>query len=232
MKLLFQKVNTITPTDTSITASMRTVSGTSIDGIESSYVDQGFEEITLNSKNYFTSTRIVASKINETTYLSGLPGSKSLSMNINMSTANPKLSPMIDLDQASVQLISNRINSPIANFATDSRVNNVSDDPSKFIYCTNLISLENPSTSLKVILDAYVNQFNDIRVLYAVNQDRPLSETVFTPFPGYNNIDPNRIGVIINPDNNDGTPDKPFTKKDLITPNPGSQSFSENAIYY
>ena len=226
-EIAIPKVNTITPTDTSVTASMRTVSGTSIDGIESSYVDQGFEEITLNSKNYFTSTRIVASKINETTYLSGLPGSKSLSMNINMSTANPKLSPMIDLDQASVQLISNRINSPIANFATDSRVNNISDDPSKFIYCTNLISLENPSTSLKVILDAYVNQFNDIRVLYAVNQDRPLSETVFTPFPGYNNIDPNRIGVIINPDNNDGTPDKPFTKKDLITPNPGSQSFSE-----
>ena len=134
---------------------------------------------------------------------------------------------MIDLDQASVQLISNRINSPITNFATDSRVNNVSDDPSKFIYCTKLITLENPSTSLKVILDSYVNQFNDVRVLYAVNQDKSLTETVFTPFPGFNNMDPNRIGVIINPDNSDGTSDKLFNKKDLVTPNPGSQAFSE-----
>ena len=43
-------------------------------------------------------------------------------MNVNMSTSNSKVSPMIDLDQMSVQLISNRINSPITNFATDSRV--------------------------------------------------------------------------------------------------------------
>ena len=148
-------------------------------------------------------------------------------MNVNLSTSNPKVSPMIDLDQASVQLISNRINSPITNFATDSRVNNVNDDPSKFIYCTKLITLENPSTSLKVILDSYVNKFNDVRVLYAVNQDKSLDETVFTPFPGYNNMDPNRIGVIINPDNSDGTSDKLFNKKDLVTPNPGSQAFSE-----
>ena len=226
-EIAIPKVNVITPTQTNITASMRTVSGSSIDGVESSYVDQGFEDITLNTRNYFTSTRIVASKINETTYLSGLPGSKSLSMNVNMSTSNSKVSPMIDLDQASVQLISNRINSPITNFATDSRVNNVSDDPSKFIYCTKLITLENPSTSLKVILDSYVNKFNDVRVLYAVNQDKSLDETVFTPFPGYNNMDPNRIGVIINPDNSDGSSDKLFNKKDLVTPNPGSQSFSE-----
>ena len=226
-EIAIPKVNLITPTQTNITASMRTVSGSSIDGTESSYVDQGFEEITLNATNYFTSTRIVASKINETTYLSGLPGSKSLSMNVNLSTSNSKVSPMIDLDQASVQLISNRINSPITNFATDSRVNNVSDDPSKFIYCTKLIKLENPSTSLKVILDSYVNQFNDVRVLYAVNQDKSLAETVFTPFPGYNNMDPDRIGVIINPDNSDGSSDKLFNKKDLLTPNPGSQAFSE-----
>ena len=72
-----------------------------------------------------------------------------------------------------------------------------------------------------------MNKFNDVRVLYAVNQDKSLTETVFTPFPGYNNVDPNRIGVIINPDNNDGSPDKLFNKKDLVTPNPGSQAFSE-----
>ena len=226
-EIAIPKVNVITPTQTNITASMRTVSGSSIDGTESSYIDQGFEDITLNTSNYFTSTRMVASKINETTYLSGLPGSKSLSMNVNMSTSNSKVSPMIDLDQASVQLISNRINSPITNFATDSRVNNISDDPSKFIYCTKLITLENPSTSLKVILDSYINEFSDVRVLYAVNQDRSLTETVFTPFPGYNNMDPNRVGVIIDPDNNDGSSDKPFNKKDLKTSNPGSASFSE-----
>ena len=63
-EIAIPKVNVITPNQTNITASMRTVSGSSIDGgIESSYVDQGFEDITLNTKIILHQQECVASKL-------------------------------------------------------------------------------------------------------------------------------------------------------------------------
>ena len=219
--------NAITPTQTNITSSMRTVTGTSIDGTESSFVDKGFQDITLNRPNYFDSPRIVASTINETTYLGNLPGNKSLTMNMNLSTGNPKLTPMIDLDQASVKFISNRVNSPVTNFATDWKVKSVVDDPCRFFYVTKLINLENPSTSVRVILDAYINDSSDLRVFYALNQQTLSNETVFTPFPGYNNIAQDRPGIIENLANSDGRSDRAVPTTDSYQPVPLDTMFRE-----
>jgi len=219
--------NAITPSDTNITSSLRTTSGTSIDGTESSFVDKGFEDITLNRPNYFDSPRIVASSINEETYLSTLPGNKSLTMNVNMTTANPKLSPMIDLDQASIKFISNRVNAPVTDFASNYKVDTVVEDPNRFFYVTKNINLENPSTSLKVILDAYVSNVNDLRVFYALNQNVNVSQAIFVPFPGYNNLDQEREGVITNLANSDGRPDKNVPKLDNYAPVPLTNMFQE-----
>ena len=62
-------INVITPTQTNIDASLRTVSETSISGNESPFVDQGFENITINRQNYFNSLRMVSAKVNENTFL-------------------------------------------------------------------------------------------------------------------------------------------------------------------
>ncbi len=220
-------ISAITPTQTNLTSSIRTVTGTSIDGTESSFVDQGYQEITLNRPNYFDSPRMVASSINESTYLGALPGNKSLTVNMNLSTGNPKLSPMIDLDQSSVKFISNRVNSPITNFATNYKVKTVVDDPCRFFYVTKLINLENPSTSVRVILDAYVNDSNDLRVFYALNQNTMLDETVFTPFPGYNNIAQDRPGIISNLANSDGRSDRNIPTTDSYQPVPLDSMFRE-----
>ena len=67
-------INTITPTGTNVEPSMRTVSATSISGSEGSFVDQGFERISLDQSNYFDSQRMVCSPINEQTFLDELPG--------------------------------------------------------------------------------------------------------------------------------------------------------------
>jgi len=71
---LDSQVNFITPGfETEIKASIRTVTGTSANGNESSFVDQGYEPVLLNELNYFNTPRLVCSRINETTRLTSLP---------------------------------------------------------------------------------------------------------------------------------------------------------------
>ncbi len=220
-------INVITPTQTNIDASLRTISETSISGNESPFVDQGFENITINRQNYFNSLRMVSAKVNENTFLNSLPGNKSLTMKLDLSTTNPKLSPMIDLDQSSIQLISNRVNSVVTNYATDLRVSSYENDPTNFTYITKNIALSNSSTALRVLLNAYVNTESDIRVFYALNQQVSLDQTVFVPFPGFENIDSTRGGAVINPANNNGKSSIKVNKIDAYTPNPSSANFRE-----
>ena len=103
----------------------------------------------------------------------------------------------------------------------------VSDDPCRFFYCTNLIQLENPSTSLKVILDSYVNTANDLRIFYALDQNVLIDETIFTPFPGYNNLNQERPGVITNLADSDGRSDKNIPRNDSYQPVPLGGMFRE-----
>ena len=149
-----------------------------LNGTESSFVDQGFEQMTLNQENYFDSTRMVVSDINESTYLDSLPGNKSLSVGINMFTGDRRLSPCIDLNHG-YGLVNNRINQPVTNFETDFRVNTVTDDPNRFFYITKNIRLENPATSVQVLLDSYVSTYNDVRVFYSVDGSDVVDENTF-----------------------------------------------------
>ncbi len=226
-ELVVPKFNTTTPTGTSLRASIRTTSGTSIDGSESSFVDKGFQDLSLNQENYFDSQRIVASKDNEDLYLTTLPGNKSLTVNLNLNSNDNRLSPAIDIDQTSMIFVSNRVNSPIENYATDFRVNNTDDDPNNFFYVTKNVEVENPATSLLVHLDAYVNNSADLRVFYAVDQDVNADETVFIPFPGYKNLNPSRPGLVINAVDNDGSEDIQVSKSDNFLLAPNISSFQE-----
>jgi len=210
-EIIKPNIQTMKLTNTNITATVRTTSGSSIDGTEESYLDQGFEPINLDGNTYFSTPRIIASKINESTKLipATFPGSKSLTLNMKLSSADENISPVIDLDRVSVILTSNRVNSPITNYATDFRVSSLRDDPSAFVYATNAISLEVPASSLKIITAGYVNQLSDLRALYAIMKD-PNETPVYYPFPGYNNL--TNLGSIIDSANNDGLPDKNIAK--------------------
>ena len=84
-------------------------------------------------------------------------------------------------------LISNRINNVIDNFTTDSRVT-TADDPSAFVYATQVTELEIPATTLKVLLSAYINEDSDVRVFYYISNN-PDETPVFYPFPGFKNSD-------------------------------------------
>ena len=219
-------INTVTPTGTDIEPSMRTVSSTSISGSEGSFVDQGFERISLQQSNYFDSQRMVASPINEQTFLDELPGNKSLTVSLNMTTSDTRISPGVDLDQVAVTFISNRVNQPVSNYATDSRVDRVGTDPNKFMYVTNNITLENPGTSIQVYLDGYLTEDSDIRLFFATDQgDVDVKDVLFTPFPGNGNFAPN--GSVISRANNNGSPDGKMVKSDNITQTPAINDFRE-----
>lgn len=202
-------VQTILPETTAISSRIRTISATSINGSESPNLDQGFENITLNSNNILGSTRSVLSPQNENQYLdlATYPGKKSLTLEMILSTNDSKVSPMIDLDRVSTILIMNRINSPVSNFTTDPRVNSLIGDPNAAIYISKKIRLERSANSLKVLFDAYRHSSNDIRVLYRLfRNDTPDDQQLYDLFPGYDNLDAN--GNVIDFSKNSGKPDR------------------------
>jgi len=211
-------VTTMTPPGTSVGGRVRTISATSVDGSEQSFADQGFEPVSLNAQTHFESPRMVASKVNEDRQLSDLPGNKSLTFEVLMTSDNPNVSPVVDLDRVSTVLTTNRINSPVSNFATDSRVNETGQDPCSSTYISNLVQLDNPATDITVEFAAYRRSGADIRVFFktiAEGSSENSMEVDFELFPGFDNIDQN--GKVINISNNSGRPD------DQVTPSVGSE---------
>ena len=198
---------TMLPQKTSISAKVRTFSGSSPDGNLTSYVDQGFVDVSLNDNYEFDSPRIIASQINEETYLSDFPGKKSFTMELTLSTEDSKVSPVIDLDRINLITVANRINSKISNYANDSRVNSLTNDPTAATYLSNLVVLDKAADNLKVFFDAFNHSSNDIRVCYRIfRADTPQQAQLWQLFPGYDNLDTN--SQVIDSSKNNGRPDK------------------------
>ena len=203
-ELITPNIQNTTVQGTDLSAEIRTISGSSISGNEIGFVDKGFESIPINKTHYFDTPRLIASRVNEIEFLSDLPGSKSLNLRLNLSTSDPLVSPVIDTQRMTMILTSNRVNNVITNYATDSRVNTIGTDPTACQYVSKEIVLENPATSIKILLDAHINSYCDIRAFYAIGESQNFTP-IFTPFPGYNNLD-NRQ-QIINFENSDGLSD-------------------------
>jgi hypothetical protein len=220
-------IQTMTLNGTDIAARVRTVSGTSVDGLEFSFYDQGFDEISLSKTNYFETPRLICSRVNEEQFLATSNeffGQKSLTLNLFLETNSRFISPVIDLDRASMIFITNRINNPILDYAADDRVSNLKDDPSSFVYATNPISLEIPATSIKVLVTAYVNEYSDLRCLYSIKND-PNEELIYYPFPGYSNK--NDADLDLYRATSDGTSDEKIAKSDILAFDSQQLKFNE-----
>lgn len=205
MNALRPNIQMMLPVGTSVAARIRTFSGSTPDSQLTSFLDQGFAGVSLNETNLLSSPRIIASKVNELEFLSEFPGSKSFTLEVDLTSENPLVSPMIDLDRVNLITIANRINSKVTDYASDFRVNVSELDPTAAIYVSKTVILENPADSLKVLFDAYRHETNDIRVLYRLFRTDQNIEPLWELFPGYNNLDVN--GSVIAPANNDGLPD-------------------------
>jgi hypothetical protein len=134
-------------------------------------------------------------------------------MRLTLGTTDTRLSPVLDTQRISTILTSNRVNNAIENYATDARVDTIDEDPSAFQYISKEISLENPSSSIKIILDAHINLYSDIRAFYAISENSNF-DPIFTPFPGFNNL--NSRGQIINFEDSNGLPDNFISQSNSI----------------
>jgi hypothetical protein len=201
-------VQNLTVTGTTVNSQIRTITGKSISGNEIPFIDNGFEDLVVNTPNYLDSPRIVCSKVNEELKLNDLPGNKSVNMRLVLATTNTKLSPVIDTQRVALILTSNRVNNIIEDYANDLRVSTLDSDPTAFQYISKELTLESPASSIKVILNGHVNPYCDIRAFYAIG-DNPNFVPIFTPFPGYNNLD--FKNQVINPEDSDGRSDSYVT---------------------
>jgi hypothetical protein len=195
---------------TSINAKIRSVSGTSIGGNETSFLDKGFEPVQLGQLNNLNSTRIVCSKVNESIKLTNLSRNKSFTTGITFNTTDKNLSPVLFTDIAFTEFYSNRIDSPISDYASNGAVNSILYDPHVAAYVSKTISLSNPAKCLKVILSAYRHESSDFRVLYSLDRaDSSEISQAFELFPGYGNLkyNDNNQYVPIDSSKNNGRPD-------------------------
>ena len=212
-------IQNVTPEGTTIKSTIRTVTGQSIDGTETPWVNFGVEPVTLNEANYLDTPRLIASKINEDAKLNDVvEGNKSVNMKLTLNTVDSRVSPIIDTQRMSLITTSNRINNAISDFANDPRVNTLGSDPSAFQYISKEVAMTNSATSLKVIVDGYLNNFSDIRAFYAISEKEGFTP-IFTPFPGYNNL--SGSGQIIDKENNDG-------RSDVLVPSQNQYNFTPN----
>jgi len=212
-------VQNLTPEGTTIKSTIRTVTAQSMNGTETPWVNFGVEPVTLNEANYLDTPRLIASKVNEDSKLADIvEGNKSLNMKLTFNTVDSRVSPMIDTQRMSLVTTSNRVNSAISDFANDPRVNTLGNDPSAFQYISKEVAMTNSATSLKVIVDGYLNTFSDIRGFFAISEKEGFTP-IFTPFPGYNNL--TGSGQIINKENNDG-------RSDVLVPSRNEYNFTPN----
>jgi hypothetical protein len=221
-EIITPMVQNLTVQGTSLNAEIRTVTNTSVSGNEIPFIDNGFEPVSLNQSNYLASPRLICSKVNEINNLANISSNKSLNMKLTLGTTNTYLSPVIDTQRISAIFTSNRINSVIENYSEDNRVNSIFDDPTAFQYISKEINLESPATSIKILLNGYLNLYSNIRAFYAVGNERGFVP-IFTPFPGYDNL--NNKSELISLDKSSGLPDS------FITPS-SALGFSAQTLDY
>ena len=212
------QVQNVTVPGTTLNAEVRTISGTSLNtgsgqGTDLPFVDEGYQTVALNENNYFDTPRIVASRVNEinNTVTQNLPGDRSLNLSVNLSSDSDLISPVIDTQRIYAILTSNRVDNMVADYIHDSRVDSLSGDPNSFQYVSKENVLESSASSIKIIFDAHINNYCDVRAFYAVS-DSPSFEPIFVNFPGYLNL--NERGQVIDASDNDGRSDSLVPKTD------------------
>jgi hypothetical protein len=211
-EIISPQVHNITVAGTKVNAEMRTFSGTSLydgsgQGTDLPFVDKGFETITLNKSNYMNTPRLIGSRINETSQQnrSDMSGNRSFNLRLGLETNDPRISPIIDTQRANIILTSNRADSPILDYIDDPRPSDIFLDPTGCQYTSKENVLSNAATSIKIILDAHMNMYNDIRCFYAIS-DSPNFDPKFVPFPGFTNL--NNKGEVRDAEKNDGRPNR------------------------
>jgi len=163
------QISTLELPSTKIVAGIKSTSGTSPSGSETSFTTEtSSNAFALNENFDLDTSRIVCSTINETNELSG---AKSLFIPIVLSTDNTNISPVIDTDRMSMIAVANQLNKVdsssdvYANFNASTAPDG---DNNSAIYITKKVALENPATALKVFFAGNILSTAEVEVLFKV----------------------------------------------------------------
>ena len=209
-EVLTPNIKSLVLPKTSMTARANTVSGTSMgtgraaDMDQQSFINDGsFNEVILNEENYYTNPRLICSQLNENNELSG---NKSFTMEIIMGSELENVSPVVDLDRASLITTSNRINNMTAGLNTgtgytmeygqsgwatlDDPSLVAKGDPNEAIYITRLTRLATKATSLQVTFSSTRHTDCTFGIYYkalSIGDSTPLDESQWINIGGQTN---------------------------------------------
>jgi|TARA_R110000822_G_scaffold35982_2_gene101290 hypothetical protein len=107
--LSWPNIDGITPIGTTINFTHKGISGKSYAGNESPYVQYGAESVITKTNNYYEYPRVISNAIRESQL-----GYSSLQFYGNMTTVSDFVSPVIDIQRASVTLVENIIDNPVS----------------------------------------------------------------------------------------------------------------------
>lgn len=183
--VMFPNLAYIQPKTTLIDGSVKTTTAKSYAGDETAFQrDDNFSTIRFNQNNFLIGRRLVA---NDSAEHAQMSGNKSFEMQVNMSTRDSSVSPMIDLQRTSVTFIDNLIdkqdssatvgfNVPIA-FANETT--KIGSSAAKHL--TRVIQLETDAVGLKIILSANKPAEADFQVFFrTATSDEDINDKGFS----------------------------------------------------
>ena len=156
--------------DTNVKTTVDFLNGTSPSGSQVSYGQYGASVSELIDRIDLRRPGMIASSVNE---LQRNNAENSSTVVFEMSSSKENLSPVIDLERKSITAYGNRLDEvrSSADVYTESEYVEPTapeGDSGEAIYITKRVQLQNPATSIKVILDAVRNPSSDIQVMYKV----------------------------------------------------------------
>lgn len=139
---------------TSIQYGLDAITGKSVDGIEQAYTQTGQMNVVANNNNSLESPIVLPSKENLKTFKT--------SLHCRMTSERPNVSPVIDLNRVGLIAVNNRVNYP-ADVADELTTTN---GKANARHISNVMILEEPANSLKIIADLHKPQNTDILYYY------------------------------------------------------------------
>ncbi len=155
-------LSTLVPEDTTLTLSAKYTRGKSL----AETTDNSFQrdttftnEVIIGDENIFTESKMIATTANETASLGS--GVKSVEYKVNMNTTRANVSPVIDVQRASITTARNQIDKQASGAATGFNVpinfvaeTNAFGGSSLAKHMTTVTNLSEPAVGLKIILAA------------------------------------------------------------------------------
>ena len=165
---LYPNLNILLLPSTNTSINFESISGNSPYQSQSSFTSIGQQPVQNKQYNELTTSRLVASPANSNQYF-GSANASTLTFNVQFSTEIDNISPAIDITGSSAIAVCNRITKKTFNNSVDVSAELTPSSGTYSSYITKKITLQNTSTSIKVLLDGIRaqglnGQYSDIKV--------------------------------------------------------------------